>query len=262
MNYNNIYKNNGYLIIKEFFDAKRIVAIMDEFKDVFDHVLTSKNLQIGDTLYSSMKNLYNADIVSYKNVVGQLWRLLKLYDLSHDKSIIDFLKSELHFDNIFVSGGQIVHIMSSSLTIPNGYFGLGAHQDFHSVQGSLDGLVVWIPLTDVDRNRYPVEIIPGSHLKGPLPQVELETGWIVKPEHYNESDFVPVECKVGDIVLINNFTVHRSSQHGDDRLRLAFSSRFDNGIEDSYISRCYPTGYKRSVHRQQLHDVSGYFLDN
>jgi hypothetical protein len=262
MNYSSIYKNNGYLIIEKFFDPLRMIEITYEFKDVFDHVLNSKHAPVGDSLYQSMQNLYELDINAYKEVVGQLWRLIKLYDLSHDKSIIDLLRSEFYFDNIFVPGGQIVHIMSSLLTIPNGYFGLGAHQDFHSVQGSLDGLVVWIPLTDVDKNRYPVEIIPGSHLKGPLPQVELETGWIVKPECYNESDFVPVECKVGDIVLISNFTVHRSSQRGDDRLRLAFSSRFDNGVEKSFINRCYPTGYKRSVHRQQLHDVSSYFLDN
>jgi ectoine hydroxylase-related dioxygenase (phytanoyl-CoA dioxygenase family) len=185
--------------------------------------------------------------------------LLEVYNLGHDPLVIDFLKREFSFGNIVVTGGQVVHIISSRLKIPDGYFGLGTHQDFHSGQGSLDGLVLWVPLVNVDRNMFPVEVIPGSHKKGPLPQVELETGWILQPEYYNESDFIPVECEVGDIVILNNFIVHRSSPKGDDRLRLAFSTRFDNGTENTYIERCYPTGYKRIVHRKQLHDVCVYF---
>ncbi|QTN30431.1 phytanoyl-CoA dioxygenase family protein [Rhodoferax sp. AJA081-3] len=39
------------------------------------------------------------------------------------------------------------------------------HQDYWSVQGSLDGVVVWMPLVDVDKENFPLEVIPQSHLK-------------------------------------------------------------------------------------------------
>ena len=112
---------------------------------------------------------------------------------------------------------------------------------------------------DIDKNRFPLEVIPQSHKKGPLPQVELERGWIIQPDIYKDEDFMQIKCNAGDIVIMSTFMAHRTSINGDDRLRLAFSARFDNGVEPTYIHRCYPTGYKRYVHRQQLFDVSKSF---
>lgn len=143
-----------------------------------------------------------------------------------------------------------MHIQADSLKIPNGYFGLVAHQDFPSVQGSLDGFVVWIPLVDIDANKYPLEVIPRSHKNGVLPSIEnSSSSWEIKPECYNESDFVPATCEVGDVIFMSNFTVHRSSQNGDDRLRLACSTRYDNADEETFADRCYPSAYIRTVQR-------------
>jgi ectoine hydroxylase-related dioxygenase (phytanoyl-CoA dioxygenase family) len=142
----------------------------------------------------------------------------------------------------------VVHIQADCLRIPNGYFGLAAHQDFPSVQGSLDGFVVWIPLVDIDKERYPLEVIPESHKEGVLPSIENSDSILeINPGIYNESDFISVECEIGDVVFMSNFTVHRSSQHGNDKLRLACSTRYDNANEKTFIDRCYPSGYQRSV---------------
>lgn len=131
-------------------------------------------------------------------------------------------------------------------------FWAGAYQDFPSVQGSLDGFVIWIPLVDIDENRFPLEVILGSHKNGILPSFENNgSAWEVKPECYEESDFIPAVCEVGDVVFMSNLTVHRSSQKGDDRLRLARSTRYDNTDEKSFIQRCYPSAYIRSVSREQ-----------
>jgi hypothetical protein len=35
-------------------------------------------------------------------------------------------------------------------------------------------------------------------------------------------------------------------------MRLALSTRFDNGAEPTFIARGYPTAYQRSVHREQF----------
>ena len=142
-------------------------------------------------------------------------------------------------------------MQANSLKIPNGYFGLEAHQDFPSVQGSLDGFVVWVPLVDIDVNRYPLEVIPCSHKNGILPSSENSSAsWEIKPECYQEADFVPAICEVGDVIFMSNFTVHRSSKKGDNRLRMACSTRYDNANEEAFIERCYPSAYIRSVERK------------
>lgn len=255
----NDYNRNGFFIFNNLLDVSQINIVNSQVKDVFSQKL--KQLSLYEdylTLHDSMKLLFNQDLDAYKSVVASLWRLVAVQDLLHDSSIINVLKNNFGFDNIFLPGGDVVHIMSSSLKIPDGYFGLNVHQDFPSIQGSLDGLVVWIPLVDVDRYMFPMEVIPGSHKYGIFPSDELESGWEVKPEYYNESDFVPVECEVGDVVFMSSFTIHRSSKTGDDRLRLACSTRFDNGVEKTFIERSYPTAYKRSVVRKQMFDIANF----
>ena len=37
------------------------------------------------------------------------------------------------------------------------------------MQGSPDGTVVWIPFQTIEAGGYPLEVVPGSHVDGPLP---------------------------------------------------------------------------------------------
>jgi len=171
----------------------------------------------------------------------------------HSNKITGFLREKFNWDDIYVPGGQVVHIMADELQIPNGYFGLVPHQDFPSVQGSLGGVVVWLPLVDVDKDNYPLEVIPGSNRRGLLPSFEnTNSTWEINPDQYNENDFVPAEVNVGDVIFMSLFTIHRSSKRGTaGRIRLAASTRFDNASEPSFIKRCYPTAYIRTVQREQ-----------
>jgi ectoine hydroxylase-related dioxygenase (phytanoyl-CoA dioxygenase family) len=143
--------------------------------------------------------------------------------------------------------------MADALKIPNGYFGLVPHQDFPSVQGSVDGVVVWLPLVKVDKDNYPLEVIPGSHLRGLAPMISHgDSTSEVDPNWFDASHFTPAEVDVGDVIFMSMFTVHRSSTRGSpNRCRLAVSTRFDNADEASFIERAYPTAYVRSVRREQ-----------
>ena len=153
----------------------------------------------------------------------------------------------------FYAGRQVAVDMAEELKIPDGYFGFVPHQDFPSVQGSLDGVVVWLPLVDVSRDNYPLEVIPRSHYEGILPAVENNSStWETDTSRYTNDDYLPIEVNVGDVVLMSLFTVHRSSQIGKaGQLRIALSTRFDNADEATFIDRCYPTAYIRTVEREQ-----------
>lgn len=247
------YNENGFYIAKGLIENSVIDSVVCSVKKHFDNQLEILDKDIPNNLYDSLKQLHIIDIERYKKTAGTLWRKISIYNLLHHESIQNFVKDNFGWGDIVIPGGQVVHIQAESLKIPNGYFGLVPHQDFPSVQGSLDGIVIWIPLVDIDENNYPLEVIPKSHKNGILPSIEDKNStWEIKPEFYNEIDFIPVGCERGDVVFMSNFTVHRSSNNGDERLRLACSTRYDNENEKTFIERCYPSAYIRSVKREQI----------
>jgi len=130
------------------------------------------------------------------------------------------------------------------LKIPGGYHKSPPHQDWRSMQGSLDSVVIWVPLTDIDFDGHPVEFAPGSHKLGlletqPHPATPEVIDHRIKDEH-----FTPAFAKVGDAVVFSSFTVHRSREKGDDtRLRMAVSFRYNNIMEHTFIERGYPNPY-------------------
>lgn len=248
------YKSNGFFVAKGLLDQQCVDKVRDSIAKTFLDQLRQIFVDVeGMALFDAMQALHQCDLERYKKTAGAVWRKLDIYQLLHDPRITGFLFDKFGWRDIFVPGGQVAHIMAHELKIPEGYFGLGVHQDFPSVQGSLDGVVVWLPLVRVDRDNFPLELIPGSHKRGLLATVDSgSASWELRPEQYREADFIPAEVDVGDVVFMSMFTVHRSSSNGTPgQYRFALSTRFDNADEITFIDRCYPSAYQRSVHRAQ-----------
>ncbi len=202
-------------------------------------------------LHEALRRLHRLDLDRYKRTLAALWRKADVSALMRDPAIFGFLRQQLGWQDVFLPGGEVALLMAADLKIPGGYFGLAAHQDFPSVQGSLDGVIAWIPLTPVDADGWTIEVSPGSHRRGLIQDVErTAAGWQILPALLDSAEWQPVEAAVGDVVFLSVFTIHRSKREGDERrLRLALSTRFDNADEPSFVARAYPTAYQRSVHR-------------
>ena len=204
-------------------------------------------------LYAALRALHAADIERYKKTLGALWRKADVSALTRHPELFGYLKRVFGWQDVFLPGGEVALLMAADLKIPGGYFGLDAHQDFPSVQGSLDGLVAWIPLTDVDRDSWPIEVATGTHRRGLITDVDkTAAGWQVRPEQLADVEWRVIEAAAGDVVFLSVFTMHRSVREGDPRrFRVALSTRFDNAAEPTFIARSYPTAYQRNVHREQ-----------
>lgn len=243
------YNEQGFYIAKSALDKSKINQIIKKTNNIFKQQLELLNIKFSDgcdvqSLTLNMQLLFNANIDKYLQVVSSLSRMsifTELFLMDEVKNVIKSLKVE----DCFISR-PIIHIMSESLKVPGGYYGFSAHQDFSSIQTSLDCIIAWIPLVDVDKNLYPLELIPKSHRLGLLNGKEVRTSYYEIDKHlYKEEDFIPIEVNVGDIVLMSVFTVHRTGLIGrKDDVRLATSFRFDNMNEKSFIERCYPAAYK------------------
>lgn len=248
------FKKDGFYIARNLIDVGEVDFALQSISRSFSDQLPQDLAVVGGDCFANMQALFNFDLNRYKKTAAAVWRKQDIFHLMHHSAIIEFLMEKFGFRDLFLPGGQVVFIMAHELAIPGGYFGLAPHQDYLSVQGSLDGVVVWMPLVDVDKNNFPLEVIPKSHLKGVL---TLSDPTFQSPEirgdQFQECDFVPVEVKRGDVVFMSLFTAHRSSLKGTTgRCRVALSTRFDNGGEPTYIDRGYPTAYMRKVHREPL----------
>lgn len=248
------YRQAGYHIEKGLIPADRIADCLADLNAVFADQLQARAIADPGSLLARMRALHGADLAQYKKVMGALWRLQSVGKLFAEPRVTAFLKAFFGFGTVFMPGGQCVHVQAHALKIPDGYFGLEPHQDWPSVQGSLDGLVAWVPLCEVGPDRFPLELVPGSHRLGLRAPHDGNTGTIWTVENHADSDFVPVRAGPGDVVFFSNFTIHRSGLSGpEEHLRIACSSRYDNGSEASFIERAYPTAYTRGVHRPLMH---------
>jgi|LauGreDrversion4_2_1035121.scaffolds.fasta_scaffold154647_2 ectoine hydroxylase-related dioxygenase (phytanoyl-CoA dioxygenase family) len=250
------YSSNGFFIVKNCVPLEEINGVNAQILDFLNEAITIRYDRISRevTIFGALRSIYDIDLDFYKSVIGSLWRFSPVARLMRSPSIEAAVKKCLNTSHLFLPGGDVVHIMCSKLVIPDGYHGLNAHQDWPSVRGSRDGLVAWLPLTDVTRDTFPIEIIIGSHKYGIFPGKGCkERPWEISLAPYTDVDFVPVECSAGDLVIFSNYLIHRSSIHGaSDAFRLAASTRFDNGEDEDYLARGLPTAYKRSVERLEI----------
>ena len=78
------------------------------------------------------------------------------------------------------------------------------------MQGSLDSVVVWTPLVDVDLSLGAIQAAPGSHRCGLLAEDYTDDFGIVT--QFSDEDFVSVEMRKGGALFFSAFLKGRWSQ--------------------------------------------------
>jgi hypothetical protein len=191
---------------------------------------------------SALPDLFRRSMSSYLAAAKLTQYLPSLHRLGVDDAILELLRA-LGIARPVLSTRPVVHIVSDDLKVPGGYHRTPPHQDWRSVQGSLDALVAWVPLMSIDSQNSPLEVAPGSHRLGLLPSVPHPFGTTVAPDHIAENAFVPLNVEAGDLVIFSMFLVHRTGASGLPGVRWAASFRYNNLDEPSFIARDFPNPY-------------------
>lgn len=110
------------------------------------------------------------------------------------------------------------------------------------MQGSLDAVVVWVPLVDLDDRLGPLEVIPHSHRWGLLDS-EMSDGYGRLDGSLDESGFLPVQAKLGDALFFSSLLVHRSGTNVTDSIRWSCHFRYNNLAEPTFVQRGFPHPY-------------------
>lgn len=246
----------GYTIVRGVLDPTALAALNAEMGELFAIQLRRLGLAVdqGDTrdaFQSNAARLLAADVPTYISTARMTQMLPRAHTLMADPAILAVVRA-LGVTVPVLSTRLSNHIMSEALRIPGGYHKSPPHQDWRSMQGSLDSVVLWVPTTPVTETTHPLEVVPKSHLLGLLGTIDHIMTPAVSDPRITEDSYVGLSLNPGDLVVFSSFLVHRTGETGDGRVRIAFSTRFNNAAEPTYVEHGYPTPYKYSYQTDMI----------
>lgn len=237
------YLGSGYYIARGVFQPERVRGIVNNIKRLFFNQMLIHGGDITSGLREAMAHLLRTDRQAYVATLTACARLIEVQDFLLDPAIRRYIWRVTH-GNQFLSHPPVLNVMCPDLKIEGGYYGTVAHQDWPSLQGSLDAVVVWVPLGDADAGNFPLQVIPGSHKRGLLRG--SPKGSVREIYHVDESQFESLRVFAGDVVFMSAFTVHRTGMQGDlSAFRMSLSTRYENTSEPTFIERGHPSAQKR-----------------
>ena len=240
------YKENGYLLLKGFFDHGEIDRVRDGAKRIFISQMQRCGLVHSADLSErqfeqGMFDLFGADLQAFTNCGKHAQHLIALHRLSLDDRIVAVL-TQLGLQLPNISTRPVMYFNSPRLAKKEVYNRLSQHQDWRSMQGSLDSMVVWVPLVDIDKALGALEIVPGSHRRG-LFTADMADGYGHIAESIDPATFVPIEVEKGDALFFSTFLVHRSGTNVTNCVRWSSHFRYNNLEERTFVERGLPHPY-------------------
>lgn len=248
------YKNNGFLILRRILPDELIQKIREDIHLIMKQQLATighqSRLQTNfENLLIDMEILHKQDIQKYLASVRLCAKLTSIYEAILNPKMLE-VAHDLGIQLPVFQTQPVVHVMAEKLAIKDGYFGLGAHQDWPALQSGLDTFTTWVPFNSVGKGKYTLEIYPKSHLMGFCESVESQNIHEIPPGIYQDLELVQVEMNPGDVLFFSAFLIHKSELIGKpNELRMAYSMRYENASCANFIRRNYPGAQKRVVER-------------
>tara|TARA_A100001011_G_scaffold387961_1_gene466690 strand:+ start:60 stop:875 length:816 start_codon:yes stop_codon:yes gene_type:complete len=246
------YKRNGYITLRQVVPVQLIRDVVSEVDKAFSNQLKNHFDELPLDLNEKIRLLYQQDFNAYLGTAKLCNHLSSLYLLGINPKITAILQ-ELGLSFPTVCARPVMWFHSSAVASTERYAKLPPHQEWSNMQGSLDGAVVWIPLTQITEEMGKLQAIPGSHLRGLLEFSENKDAdypFDIDDEVLKEKDFVELDVKLGDLLVFSSFLVHRSGHNRTKDIRLTTNFRFNNADEKTFIRRDFLNPYKYEVAKE------------
>ena len=226
---------NGYYLAKNIFDHDKIAIIRNEMETIFENFSSDAICGCADPF---LMELFKIDFEAFIGCAQLCQKLCSVYSLAG--SLFRPLMDHCEMDFPVLNTKPLVSFSSKHTAKSEAYWKVGPHQDWPSNLGSRNGVTCWIPLQDVDRDLGQLEVVPDSHLFGPLEHKGTPPIIHGRPaeKYFN---YVPVPMEVGDALFFHTMLVHRSGENiTEDRIRWSMHFRYNDASERSFIKRKYP----------------------
>lgn len=201
------------------------------------HGLVGAGAATEGELTSALYTFFQEHTAEFVNCGKQIQHLVSLHRLSLSDEVLAVLR-ELGLEDPNISVRPVVFFNSPRLAKEEFYWRTPPHQDWRSMQGSLDSVVVWVALVDVDAALGALEVVPGSHRHGLL--TDRFVDGFGQTDEFSDEDFVALEMGKGDALFFSSFLVHRSGTNATGAIRWSAQFRYNNLSEATFVARGYP----------------------
>lgn len=231
----------GFLLKPDLISWLTVASIREQAMDLFRAQAARLGVDDPDP-ERAMVRLYERDFDAFFNCGKQVQHLVDLHRLGVSDDIISGLRA-LGMERPIISTRPVCYFNNPATASKESYHRVFAHQDWRSMQGSVNSVVVWIPLIDIPMDLGALEVSPKSHLRGLL-TTSVEDGFgRVDASVVPDDAFVPIETRMGDVLFFSSFLVHRSGNNTSGRFRWSCHFRYNDAAEASFIDRGYPHAY-------------------
>jgi ectoine hydroxylase-related dioxygenase (phytanoyl-CoA dioxygenase family) len=233
-------RDEGYVIYPQFFKPEVINQLKEQAQAIFQ--IQFDRFEYKDDFKENIIRLFNEHFEIFSNCGKQIQQgLVELYQLAFNEDLINELK-ELGLKSPNACTRPVLFFNHPKLAKEVQYYKTPKHQDWPSMQASMDSVVVWIPLVDVTPENGAVIFYPRTHKLGPLTN-KLEGGFAKVDINEYEWESVQPSMKVGDIAIFSTLLIHESGDITDDSIRWSCHFRYSNMKEPNYIERGFPHPY-------------------
>jgi phytanoyl-CoA hydroxylase len=241
------YQREGYFVARNLISEQTLERIACDISGVLVRRAQALGLRFEQgtdraALTNQLSALFNSGPANYMAAAKLTQHLVGVHRLGVSPELATALNA-LGIEEPSISTRPVIHYMANCLRIEGGYHKTPPHQDWRSVQGSVDGVTVWMPLFDIAIDDYALEIIPRSHRLGLLPSADHAFGHRVGDSVVPDNSFVALPIRRCDALFFSGFLVHRTGTSGGDLVRIALSYRFNNAAESTFVRRNYPDRY-------------------
>jgi phytanoyl-CoA hydroxylase len=241
------YRQDGFVVARGLVSRNEVDTVLKDAQAVFRRQFAVHGIPLPEPatppLYlDAMERLFQSDMQAFVNAGKQCQHLISLHRLAVDERILCFVRS-LGLSDPNISTRPVLYFNHQRLAKKEVYWRVFAHQDWRSMQGSLDAVVAWLPLARITSDLGPLELARGSHLEGLLTD-RVEDGFGRVGQHdLVGRQFESLDTEVGDVVFFSAFLVHQSGTNLSDAIRWSCHFRYNNLAEPHFIRRGFPHPY-------------------
>ena len=258
------FRESGYFIAKSIISEKKINAVLETiFRIYFKYNPSSKLRDLQEPWNS---DLFHEEIIKFRKSDPKRFSLL--YDSTQTSvSLMELLTSEL----IAKYSANLLDTKNNELCITEGMIRMDAPGDKRNIAGwhqeisylRNNGLVIWIPLSDITPELGPLQVCPKSHHEGELKVVQnknlpgdVSTVSVdeVAPEYIAKYSIMDVEIKKGDVLFFDTELFHRSGVNTSNRMRFSCQVRHAINTAEDFVPFRQTKTYSKSVLDQVIQE--------
>ena len=248
------YREEGWILVENLFDRELEVSLVNqEINHLIDLKLTQAGLPgisptAGEIDHAGFMRLIAADRAKGGDIYRACRHLVALHQMSVSKETIRLAGALMQTQAV-----NYLPFTAVRIDVPNeDKYLFPWHQDYPYTQGSMDGVVLWIPMRDVPMGGGHLKIIPRSHRTG-LRQVRVtdptnsgkngaKTIEISTEEDLETMPSLEIPARAGDALIFHTLLLHRSTKSTDVFPRWTAQLRYGNFSSQDAIDRGWPGG--------------------